>query len=130
MKTLTTLLIVVLCGSVFQNAVARDYPVTVTRVVDGDTVDVQIDLGLGVSKSERVRLTDVFAAERNEAGGREATDRLAAALRCAVAGGLTLRTDRDGRDKYGRLLGQFWCGDRNLNLVLNQQAAPAGKGLQ
>ena len=109
-------------------AAGRDYPVTIDRVVDGDTLDVQVDLGLGVSRAERVRLLDVYAAEQNEPDGPAATGRLLILTECAK--GLTLRTDGDKRDKYGRLLGILLCGDRNINETLTRDRAPQGKGLE
>lgn len=92
---------------------AREYPCEVMRVVDGDTVDVQVDMGLGIHKIERVRLLGVWAKERNENGGPEATRKLAELLQCSTT--LILRTNADKRDKYGRLLGEILCGDTNIN---------------
>ena len=126
-KIVMILAVVIALASV---AVARDYPVTVVRVVDGDTVDVVVDLGLGVSKAERVRLVGVFAPERGETGSKETAERLAAALRCPVAGGLTLRTTQDSRDKYGRLLGRFLCGEVDINAAVMEGRTAEGKGAE
>jgi len=117
-----------LCVFVFPVA-ARDYPVEVVRVVDGDTVDVSVDLGLGVTKAERVRLVGVYAAELHESGGDAAREYLVLALRCPAGSVLTLRTDHDSRDKYGRLLGVFMCGAENVNERVDKNLGKQGKGV-
>jgi hypothetical protein len=71
---------------------------------------------------------DVYAAEQNEPDGPAATGRLLILTECAK--GLTLRTDGDKRDKYGRLLGILLCGDRNINETLTRDRAPQGKGME
>ena len=125
--------LVVFCGlwfAVCGLGVARDYPVEVTRVVDGDTVDCRVDLGLGVTKAERVRLVGVYAAEPHEPGGDAAREGLEKALRCPAGERLTLRTTDDARDKYGRLLGVFLCGTNNVNERIDAALGKQGKGIK
>jgi len=74
------------------------YEVTVERVVDGDTLDLDIDLGFGVSRKLRARLADIDAPEISTAKGRSArdfvTEQLMKAQTCAVK---TVRVDLHGR---------------------------------
>jgi micrococcal nuclease len=90
-----------------------DYMCKVTRVVDGDTVDVTIDLGFKLAKSDRVRLTGIDTPEsrtRNLAEkklGLEAKAFLKAW--CAEhKGDIIIHTESEG--KYGRLLGALYWG--------------------
>jgi micrococcal nuclease len=86
----------------------------VTRVVDGDTLDVRLDGG----KSERVRLIGIDAAERGACYSSQATER---ARQLALSKPVVLRGDRtqDTRDRYGRLLAYVWIpGGRDLGYQL------------
>ena len=78
------------------------YKGTVTRVVDGDTLDVKIG-----SKTERVRLIGIDTPERGVCYASAAT---AAATRLAYAKRVVLKSDptQDTRDRYGRLLAYVW----------------------
>ena len=87
----------------------RDYKITsVDKVVDGDTVDVTIDLGFCIKHSVRVRLRDIDTPEVRTADPVEKEHGIMA--KNAVAGLLKheciLRCDStDNRDKFGRVLG-------------------------
>ncbi|MGZ8783898.1 MAG: thermonuclease family protein [Gaiellaceae bacterium] len=86
----------------------------VTRVVDGDTLDVR----LGNGTVERVRLIGIDAAERGACYASQATER---ARQLALAKPVVLRGDRtqDTRDRYGRLLAYVWIpGGRDLGYQL------------
>lgn len=83
--------------------------VAVVDVVDGDTVRVTG----GPWKQERVRLAGIDAPESSQAWGLEATE----ALQKLVAGREILLVSA-GRDKYSRLLGDLWDGDKWLNLEM------------
>jgi endonuclease YncB( thermonuclease family) len=86
----------------------------VTRVVDGDTVDVRLASG----RNERVRLLGIDAAERGACFAASATER---ARQLALSKPVVLRGDRtqDTRDRYGRLLAYVWLpGGRDLGYQL------------
>jgi len=86
----------------------------VTRIVDGDTLDVRLDSG----KSDRVRLIGIDAAERGACFSSQATER---ARQLALSKPVVLRGDRtqDTRDRYGRLLAYVWLpGGRDLGYQL------------
>ena len=105
----------------------------INRVVDGDTIDVTIDLGFDLYKKERVRVAGVDTPEKRTRNleekelGIDATEWLKAKLEGAVAGDddLIIRTELDGGvGKYGRLLGWLYIGDSELSL--NEQMITEG----
>lgn len=73
----------------------------VRRVVDADTLDVTLDLGMEVSMRARVRLAGVDAPERGTVAGNLA-DRF---VRDLLPAGGEVTVISHERDKYGRLLG-------------------------
>ena len=88
-----------------------EYRVKILRVVDGDTVDVDIDLGFGVwMHKERVRLYGIDTPEsrtrdlEEKKYGKAASAFLKAKLQ---EGTPLLRTYKDGVGKYGRILGEL-----------------------
>ena len=95
------------------------------RVVDGDTIDVTIDLGFDLYKKERVRVAGVDTPEKRtknleeKALGIDATGWLKAKLEETIKGDeeLIVRTElKGGVGKYGRLLGWLYIGDSNISL--------------
>jgi len=107
--------------------------VEINRVLDGDTIDVTIDLGFDLFKKERVRVTGVDTPEKRtrdleeKALGIDATNWLKEKLEGALAGDddLVIRTELvGGVGKYGRLLGWLYLGDGSLSL--NEQMIEEG----
>ena len=107
--------------------------VEINRVLDGDTIDVTIDLGFDLYKKERVRVAGVDTPEKRtrdleeKALGYDATNWLKEKLEGAVAGDddLVIRTELvGGVGKYGRLLGWLYIGDGDLSL--NEQMITEG----
>ena len=99
--------------------------VEINRVLDGDTIDVTIDLGFDLFKKERVRVAGVDTPEKRtrdleeKALGYDATNWLKEKLEGAVAGDddLVIRTELvGGVGKYGRLLGWLYIGTDELSL--------------
>ena len=92
-----------------------EYRTTINRVVDGDTVDVDIDLGFGVwLKDERVRIMGIDTPESRTRDKTEKKFGLAAKARLKSLLGKTAvlktRIAKDGEDmkgKFGRILGDF-----------------------
>ena len=83
----------------------------INRVVDGDTIDVTIDLGFDLYKKERVRIAGVDTPEKRtrdleeKALGIDATNWMKEKLEGAIDGDeeLTIRTElKGGMGKYGR----------------------------
>ena len=97
----------------------------INRVLDGDTIDVTIDLGFDLFKKERVRVAGVDTPEKRTRDleekelGIDATNWLKEKLEGALAGEdqLTIRTELvGGVGKYGRLLGWLYLGDAESSL--------------
>jgi len=87
-----------------------EYRVKIRRVVDGDTVDVDIDLGFGVwLKKQRIRLYGIDTPESRTRDLEEKKFGLMAKefLKKELADGAVLKTRLDGKGKYGRILGEF-----------------------
>ena len=107
--------------------------VKINRVVDGDTIDVTIDLGFDLHKKERVRVAGVDTPEKRtrnleeKALGVDATSWLKSKLEETIKGDeeLIVRTElKGGVGKYGRLLGWLYVGDSNISL--NEQMITEG----
>ena len=107
--------------------------VEINRVLDGDTIDVTIDLGFDLYKKERVRVAGVDTPEKRtkddeeKALGYDATHWLEEKLDAAIKGeeDLVIRTELvGGVGKYGRLLGWLYIGDGELSL--NEQMIAEG----
>ena len=105
----------------------------INRVVDGDTIDVLIDLGFDLFKKERVRIAGVDTPEKRtrdleeKALGIDATNWLKDKLEGTLSGDdeLSIRTELvGGVGKYGRLLGWLYVGDAEISL--NEQMITEG----
>ena len=92
----------------------------IVKVVDGDTIDVIIDLGFDLYKKERVRVAGVDTPEKRTRDleekelGIDATNWLTEQLDSAIDGedDLVIRTEIDGGfGKYGRRLGWLYIGE-------------------
>jgi len=98
-----------------------EYRATVLKIVDGDTVDVDIDLGFGVVlKDERIRIMGIDTPESRTRDKVEKQFGLAAKKRLKELLGkhCVLRTQinkggEDMRGKFGRVLGDFNVYDHN-----------------
>ena len=107
--------------------------VEINRVLDGDTIDVTIDLGFDLYKKERVRVAGVDTPEKRTRDleekklGIDATNWLKEKLEGAISGDdeLSVRTELvGGVGKYGRLLGWLYIGDDLVSL--NEQMITEG----
>ena len=91
-----------------------EYRATLLKIVDGDTVDVDIDLGFGVVLSnQRIRLYGIDTPEsRTRDLEEKKCGKLAAKYiqdHIQISSTFTLRTRLDGKGKYGRILGELIC---------------------
>ena len=107
--------------------------VKINKVVDGDTIDVTLELGFSLTKKERVRIAAVDTPEKRTRNleekelGIDATNWLKDKIKDTLAGvdELTIRTELTGGvGKYGRLLGWLYVGDDELSL--NEQMIEEG----
>ena len=105
------------------------YKAIVTDVYDGDTITVDIDLGMGVwLKKQKIRLADIDTPEiRGEE--REEGLKVRDWLRNKILNKeIILETIKDTKGKYGRWLGKVWAEENikyvnvNMLLVINGMA--------
>jgi micrococcal nuclease len=101
----------------------------VHKVVDGDTIDVDIDLGFSVSFFSRVRLAGIDTPEsrttdaKEKALGLEVKEKLKKEL--AAAKDVVIKTEKpDSSEKYGRILG--WVFLDGSDVSLNQKLINEG----
>ena len=93
----------------------------VLKVVDGDTIDVDIDLGFSISYTQRVRLAGIDTPEsrttdkKEKALGLEVKDRLKKAIDAAT--NVVIKTEKpDSSEKYGRILGWVFLDDNKVSI--------------
>ena len=97
------------------------YVKKVTKVVDGDTIDVEIDLGFDISFSSRVRLAGIDTPESRTADkmekalGLEAKAYLKHEIDSAKS--VVIKTEKmDSSEKYGRILGWVFLDGSTVSL--------------
>jgi endonuclease YncB( thermonuclease family) len=93
---------------------AELYDGKVLRIIDGDTVEVELACGFGYFLRDKVRLHGINAPELPTTAGVAAKQRLEELLRsdyCTMGSGgnMRFRSFKDKRDKYGRLLLDLQC---------------------
>lgn len=96
------------------------YRATVVKIVDGDTIDVMLDLGLYTSVRKRLRFLDMDAWEvRGEERelGLKATERVTELLDSAEE--VMVQTKMDSTGKYGRLLAVVWVRAADSDVFIN-----------
>jgi len=99
-----------------------EYKATIRRVVDGDTVDVTLDLGFDILYNNRIRLLGIDTPEirtrdlEEKALGLAAKDRVKEL--CPVGSTVILKTTKDDRGKFGRILGEIFVEGQSLNKML------------
>ena len=102
-----------------------EYRATIRRVVDGDTVDITLDLGFDILYNNRIRLLGIDTPESRTRDLDEKKLGLAAKERvrelCPVGSTVTVKTTKDGRGKFGRILGEIYVGDVNVNKLLIEE---------
>ena len=101
-----------------------EYRCEVVKIIDGDTVDVDIDLGFGVwLKKERIRM---FGIDTPESRTRDLEEKKYGLLAKDFItrmlddeGGIILKTQKDAEGKFGRILGELWrttnYADKSIN---------------
>ena len=100
-----------------------EYKCKIIKVIDGDTTDVDIDLGFGVwLKKQRIRFFGIDTPESRTRDLEEKKYGLAAKeyvkSHLPLGSIQTLVTVKDGKGKYGRILGQFKLED---GTILNEK---------
>jgi micrococcal nuclease len=109
------------CSLILRGIMFEYYVKKVSKVVDGDTIDVEIDLGFDISFSSRVRLAGIDTPESRT------TDKIEKALGLEAKGYLkheiesakkvVIKTEKmDSSEKYGRILGWVFLDDSTVSL--------------
>ena len=98
----------------------------INRIIDGDTVDLDIDLGFSITISHRVRLKGIDAAETRTKDLEEKAEGIKARLwlekELSREGEWTIETNKE--DKYGRILGTLYLvGD---SVTVNEKMLAEG----
>ena len=103
-----------------------EYYAKVLMIVDGDTIDVMVDLGMGCHRKERLRFSRIIAWEtrgEHKEKGKLAKARVAELI--PVGEKILVKTEKDKRGKYGRYIAEIYILDGDLNhnltdLLLNE----------
>lgn len=98
------------------------YKAVIVKIIDGDTIDVDIDLGFNIwMKNQRLRLTGI---DTPELSGIERTAGLQVKAYVQnilpIGSGVVLQTKKDSKEKYGRWLATVWYFDGSTWINLNQ----------
>ena len=101
-----------------------EYKCKMVRVVDGDTVDVDIDLGFGVwLRKQRIRLYGIDTPESRTRDKVEKVYGLAAKdflSKMLSTGEMSIKTHKDAKGKFGRILGELFMKTSIGELSVNQ----------
>lgn len=98
-----------------------EYAGTIVRVIDGDTVDVTLDLGLDIHVNQRLRLVGVNAPEKNTPEGMAAKAWMEQYL--LPGDTVVVKTVKDHKEKYGRYLASVraaphaWKGTLDIDIA-------------
>jgi micrococcal nuclease len=91
---------------------------TVIKVIDGDTIDLKVDLGFSTFKEDRFRLTGINSPEKNTEEGMVAKRWMESML--PIGKELVVATSKDKKEKYGRYLAVLYVKgmDESINSAL------------
>lgn len=90
------------------------YPATLVRIINADTLEVDLDLGLGLTSRQRLQLRGIDAPESDESGGADAT---AFVYECLTpAHDLTVTIHN--QDAFGRWISDVAVAGASLNEAL------------
>lgn len=92
-----------------------EYSAQVIKVIDGDTLWLEVDLGFDVRRKDSFRLYGVDTPELPTPEGVAAREFLIEEL---TKGELRITTIKDRREKYGRYLAVLWIDGENINVRL------------
>tara|TARA_R100001129_G_scaffold125561_1_gene87933 strand:- start:1771 stop:2187 length:417 start_codon:yes stop_codon:yes gene_type:complete len=110
-----------------------EYNCTIDRVVDGDTVDVTIDLGFKIFHKARVRM---YGIDTPESRTRDLDEKARGMLSKSFlqdtltqSNNIIIKTQKDAKGKFGRILGELYVNDININqLMVDKYLAVAYTG--
>jgi micrococcal nuclease len=111
-----------------------EYRATVVRVIDGDTIEARIDLGLHVEIETSLRFDGINAPELHKVGGDlnpagSAARRYLESLLPHTPHGIIVRTRKDKQEKYGRWLAEVVV-HHDDPMTVNQRMIEAGHAVE
>lgn len=95
-----------------------EYSAKILRVIDGDTVEAEVDLGFHLKSTMRFRLAGINTPEMNTVEGKKAKSTLLAMIEGKT---VTILTLKDKQEKYGRYLAVIMLDNKNINDWLVEQ---------
>lgn len=101
-----------------------NYRCSLINVVDGDTLDLQLDLGFHLYQVKRIRMLgynspEIFGGHSKTVMEKELGKEIMQELINAVFNKqLTVTTELDRTDKYGRILGRVYANDVEINSIM------------
>lgn len=100
-----------------------EYHASLIDVVDGDTIDVWVDVGFSIRVQQRLRLDGINTAEMHASDPAERARAQAAKARLIqlLPAEFVVRTKKDKREKFGRLLAEIVVGERVINRVMVEE---------
>lgn len=92
------------------------YQAKVIKIIDGDTLDLDIDLGFGVHRHQRIRLSNIDTPELRNSDPliKEAAKVAKIYLEQLLPIGVMVKLNSTEYEKYGRALGKIWTLDKDL----------------
>ena len=103
-----------------------EYKCEVIKVVDGDTVDVNIDVGFSIFHKARVRM---YGMDTPESRTRDLDEKARGLIskqfildKVANAKEIVIKTQKDGKGKFGRVLGKIFIDGENINQSMIDQS--------
>jgi micrococcal nuclease len=92
------------------------YQATVIRIIDGDTVELSIDLGFSINFKQIVRMYGINAPEKNTEYGKVTLQRITDLIPPGTI--VKIETIKDKKEKFGRYLGIIYKNSTNIGLQL------------
>jgi len=92
------------------------YRATINRIIDGDTVEVTIDLGFSISFKQIIRIYGINAPEKNTDYGKTTLHRITQLIPPGTI--VKIETIKDKKEKFGRYLGIIYHNSINIGLQL------------
>lgn len=100
------------------------YQATVIRVIDGNSVEIQIDLGFNIKFTEKARLLGINAPEKRGKNFIKGLESLKYLSDKILNKDVIVKTEKDTKGKFGRYLVTIFLNDENINnwMVKNNYA--------
>jgi micrococcal nuclease len=107
-----------------------EYTATIIKVVDGDTVHLDVDLGFDIKRKDSFRLMGINAPEMKTPEGIVSRNHLCELLNWPANSAVVVTTHKDQREKYGRYLATLFIDGKNINdaMVEAGEAVPYSGG--